>query len=150
MRLRSPLIRIHCWRLNTNIATTIGITEPDPTNEQNWLQLASWPDHAPPGIAAASQSFSSGTSLSGQSIPDTTTCDTTHDWAELTLCEMGRAGIAQNTATGIEVVPTIELPDSTNISTSEVDWLIPTNYAKTFHPRSLGHLGIRNIVRATW
>jgi hypothetical protein len=63
---------------------------------------------------------------------------------------MTQAGIAANTASGIFITPVIDLPDGTNISVSEVGWMYPTKWAKTFHPRSLGHLGYRDLVRGNW
>jgi hypothetical protein len=131
----------------------VDITEPDSGNLDNWLFLASWPDNSLPGTDSAKLSrlqIAAEEALGIQSIPDAATCADTHDWGNLTLCGMAKAGLASNNGAKVAFAQTIELPDGSNISTSEVPYLIPTNYAKTFHPRSLGHLGYRDLVRGTW
>jgi hypothetical protein len=130
-----------------------GVTEPDPSNTENWLFLASWPDDSLPGTTSgtlARLSEATGQALHHWTVPDEATCASTHDRGNLTACQMTQAGIAANTASGIFITPVIDLPDGTNISVSEVGWMYPTKWAKTFHPRSLGHLGYRDLVRGTW
>jgi hypothetical protein len=129
------------------------ITEPDPGNENNWFFLSGWPDTSLPGtdsaaITALAEAMQSSTE--NEVVPDDATCATSNDRGSLMLCGMGLVGIAWNSPDGLQLAEMIELPDGTNMSTSEVNWLFPTSSVKTFHPRSLGHLAYRDLVRGTW
>jgi hypothetical protein len=130
-----------------------GITEPDPDNANNWFFLASWDDDSLPGTTTKGASIASELLEKAEqnwSIPDTETCASTNDWAELMLCELADIGFLYNDGDKVVMAPSIELPDGNNMSTTEISWYVPTAWAKTFHPRTLGHLGIRELVRQTW
>lgn len=76
-------------------------------------------------------------------LPDAATCRDSKDWYDQMLCEMSTAGlITDNGAGGIQT--------SSNISTLEVPWYVPTRSAKTFHPKTLGHKVYADLVLELW
>lgn len=132
---------------NTHRFCEDGIIDPDAGNEGNYLFLASWPDY---DVGGSRVEEDSNVDWASTSIPDSQTCASTSDWADLTLCAMGAAGEVYNGESGLGLNSLITAPDGSEIEVEEIPAYIPTNWAKTFRPRSQGQQAYSNLVRSLW
>jgi hypothetical protein len=106
--------------------------EPDPARDDTWLFLSAWPDSALPDdpsarINAAIQDVAFKSQPLEVSLPDDATCNSSHDWSDLMLCELQKAKLVSNGSAG-------EVLLDGEIKTDDISWYIPTRSAKTFHP----------------
>ncbi|KAK8113227.1 hypothetical protein PG984_013753 [Apiospora sp. TS-2023a] len=111
-----------------------GAAEPDYGRNETWFFLLNPSNVEGDGEAA----------LSGPIDP--TTClppaQRSGDWGELALCYMAMS-VAED--------PTLRLArGGGTIRPQKSGWHAPTYYAKTFHPRSLGHEAIRDRIYEVW
>lgn len=125
-----------------------GIAEPNSSSTDNWLSLASWGDQKPADVVAVHSN--PAVDIASQAIPDAATFASSSDWSDLTLCGMAKAGVISSVDGRTKVTETVELSDGTNISISDTAWWKASKYVKTFHHRSTGHRGYRDLVMGTW
>lgn len=110
-----------------------------------------------------------GTSLGNRlgnapSLPDPNTCNATlaaagnNDWFDQMLCASAIAvsqGSGDGNFSGPNLATEVFNHDQAalaagNFSAIDVPWFVPTRQAKTFHPRSLGHLAYTKAIMDVW
>lgn len=127
-----------------------GTAEPDYARNETWFFLVGGPDNVdrlPHGndTAAATRFTNPAEEEASSSLVDPATClppaQRSGDWGELALCYMAMS-MAED--------PTLQPARGGEIWTKNSMWHVPTYYAKTFHPRSLGHEAIRDRIYEVW
>ncbi|KAJ4404934.1 hypothetical protein N0V82_010404 [Gnomoniopsis sp. IMI 355080] len=133
------------------------VNEPDETTENTWLFLSAWPDRTGHDEDELSeQQAQDNTDIAElQSygnrvpVPDASTCQAAlganPDPWEAWLCKVVAPDIANypNGRFATELQLADEALASGNYSSLDIPWYVPTRWAKTFHPRTLGHSGVR-------
>ncbi|ERS99930.1 hypothetical protein HMPREF1624_03299 [Sporothrix schenckii ATCC 58251] len=82
--------------------------------------------------------------------------DARGDWGERALCDMVQAQAANPAL--LPVVGSFDAGDADAsvygdgrlVSPENSMWYVPTYYGKTFHPRSNGHMAVRDAIYRTW
>ncbi|KAI1331081.1 SGNH hydrolase [Xylariaceae sp. FL0255] len=122
----------------------LNVTEPDYNRNDTWFFLVGGNDNARNKTKSAATMYS-------KTLPPTSplvgpsTClmpaQRRGDWGELALCYMAMAKHRD---------PTLRLARENITPLKNSGWYVPTYYAKTFHPRTLGQEAIRDAIYAKW
>lgn len=136
------------------------VREPDSGRSDTWLFLSAWSDNTlpgDPGALLASEIEEAALLAQGNTtaLPDPNTCQLSNstDWADQLLCGTAVAASVPNSTAAYLIdqqADRLRNGTSGNLTAEEVSWFIPTRQAKTFHPKTLGHLAYRNAIMATW
>ncbi|UNI19679.1 SAGA complex subunit Sgf73 [Purpureocillium takamizusanense] len=122
------------------------ITEPDYGRNDTWFFLVGGQDNSAANRSTASTTASTQAILLASSSPllDPELClepaQASGDWGELALCMMARAAKRD---------PTLRSRQGEAVTDNSM-WYVPTYYGKTFHPRTLGHVAIRDRIYRLW
>ncbi|CAI6097117.1 unnamed protein product [Clonostachys chloroleuca] len=122
-----------------------GVIEPDYTRNETWFFLVGGPDNDGHSDSNSTSTTQDGALLSPWSpLIDTKTCmESAHqskDWGELALCMM---------ATAVDKDPTLQMVGRDGAREQDM-WYVPTYYGKTFHPRTQGHMAVRDQIYQEW
>ncbi|KAM0451020.1 hypothetical protein ACHAPV_010276 [Trichoderma viride] len=124
------------------------VVEPDYARNETWFFLVGGLDNAPPHMGEPGPGAGPGAMdalLPADSpLVDAQNCigpaQKSGDWGEMALCMMAMAADRDpmlRTANG-------------EVTAQNGMWYVPTYYGKTFHPRTLGHMAMRDRIYKAW
>ncbi|KAH6604079.1 hypothetical protein Trco_007525 [Trichoderma cornu-damae] len=130
-----------------------GVVEPDYARNETWFFLVGGPDNNNdnnnnnnnhhPGQRPVPAPKDALLPL-GSPMADPRNCigpaQESGDWGELALCMMAMA---------VDKDPMLRMPDGQAVADNSM-WYVPTYYGKTFHPRTLGHMAMRDWIYKAW
>ncbi|KAL7814900.1 SGNH hydrolase [Trichoderma aethiopicum] len=120
-----------------------GVIEPDYARNETWFFLVGGLDN---NLEAEKPVLGAQDALlpPGSPLVDPEIClepaQESGDWGELALCMMAMAA---------EKDPMLRTADGQVVAENSM-WYVPTYYGKTFHPRSLGHMAMRDWIYKAW
>ena len=123
------------------------VQEPDSTRTDTWFFLSGWPNNSLLGSPTTASSLDAVTLGNTTALPVPSTCDPYDMDEEAALqCRTAKA----TTVAGSQQVEIFDADMQAvaqgNFSAVDIPWWMPTRQAKTFHPKTLGHLAYKNTI----
>lgn len=129
-----------------------GVTEPDSTHPDTWFFLSGWGDNKLPGATAEFVGDDLIASGNTSALLDPSTCDidAAADMFDTMTCMTAKAVSVDGSFEQSTFLNDTALVAEGELWAVRVPWWLPTRQAKTFHPKSLGHLAYRNAIMQAW
>ncbi|KAL6808607.1 SGNH hydrolase [Trichoderma camerunense] len=117
-----------------------GVIEPDYARNETWFFLVGGLDNTETPVLGASDALLPLDSPLVDPVNCLGPAQKSGDWGEMALCMMATAASKD-----------VELRKADGRVVAENSmWYVPTYYGKTFHPRSLGHMAMRDRIYKAW
>ncbi|UKZ68895.1 uncharacterized protein TrAtP1_009913 [Trichoderma atroviride] len=120
------------------------VVEPDYARNETWFFLVGGLDNAPPQMGEPGPGPKDALLPADSPLVDAQNCigpaQESGDWGEMALCMMAMAADRD---------PMLRMADG-EVTAQNGMWYVPTYYGKTFHPRTLGHMAMRDRIYKAW
>jgi lysophospholipase L1-like esterase len=124
-----------------------GVLEPDPSHADTWFFLSGWSDDTLPGATTQLAFEDLVTQGNATALPDPNTCDPYDSNSSVAFqCRTALAVATSGTQANEIFEEDLQFVASGEFSDVSIPWWLPTRQAKTFHPKTLGHLAYKNAI----